>query len=55
MRLGPELEGQKLHLLCPDDGTGDRGKVSNPGHPVGLAVGILNLELLVQSLNIVLE
>ena len=50
-----QSKGQNIHLLGPDDGSGDWGKISNPGHPVGLAVGVLNLELLVKSLDVILE
>ena len=52
----PHVGGQlPVDLLDPDDGPGHGRDVPHPAHPERLALGILNLELLVKSFNIVLD
>ncbi len=44
-----------VDLLGPDDGAGDRRQVSHVAHLAGLALRILHLELVVQSLDVVFD
>ena len=44
-----------VDLLGPDDGSGDGRQVAHRRHARGLAVRVLDLELGVQSLDVVLD
>lgn len=44
-----------INLLGPDNGTSNWWNVANTGHSISLAVDVLDLELLVQSFDIVFD